>query len=82
MGLTEELEIMKNIQINLLDLVDEENDIEECYQNILQLFEDHKIKDDQHFLISTLLLISKISNNHNRSTNFFVKISKIILYFK
>ena len=71
MSLTEELEIMKSIQKNLLDLIDEENEIEECYQNILHLFEDYKIKDDQCFLISILLLISKISDNHNRSINFF-----------
>ena len=82
MSLTEELEIMKSIQKNLLDLIDEENEIEECYQNILHLFEDYKIKDDQCFLISILLLISKISDNHNRSINFFEKIMKIILYFK
>lgn len=63
----------------LIEFIDEEANIEESYENILLLFYEEKIQEDQHELTELLQLLSAISCNHSRSSNFFEKIERIIV---
>lgn len=77
MSIKELIEEMKNIQINLLDFLDHEDDIEEKYQNLIHIFNEIKIHDDNYKIKSLFYLILKIANNHHRESDFFAKIEKI-----
>lgn len=72
----------KDTQKAFLDFIDNENDIEENYQNLLQLLNDQKIGGDPTELKVYFNLITKVANFHYRSSNFFDKIEKLLLYFK
>ena len=74
------IEEMKNIQANLLNLLD--NDIEENFNNLCTIFEDLEIKKNLHKLKTILHLIVKISNNHYRRPYFFYKLERVLLLFK
>lgn len=80
MSAKEMLDQMKMIQNNLLKFIDEENDIEEHFQNIKEIFEDHQILDK--YLVLVIHLIAQISNNHHQCSNFISKIERILLIFK
>ena len=80
--LREYLDKMKGIQVNFLRFIDENDNTEENYGNLIQLLIDHKIKEDKYDLKSTIYLIVKISNNHVRNSDFFGKIKKILQYLK
>lgn len=73
---------MQSIQNILLQYIEDSEKSEENYQNLIQLLDDHKIRDDKHFLKSFLYLISKISNNHYREKDFFSKIEQILTELK
>lgn len=73
---------MTKIQENILSFIDNEDDNEENYQNIIKLFDDQKILNNPFEMKLILLLISKISNNHYRTLDFFSKIERVLLYFK
>ena len=82
MSIEKYLEEMKKIQKSLLDYIDYETDIEEKYQNLINLFDDNKIHDNQFEIRLLFNLILKISNNHHRETGFFSKIEQILKLFK
>ena len=82
MEIREYINKKKNLYVKLLEFLDDENNKEENYQNLMKILEDQKIKEDFREFKSTLHLINKISNNHNRSENFFSKIEKIFMIFK
>ena len=88
MNLTKLMEVkqcidgIKNIQNNLLLFLDDKNNEEENFLNLIELFEKHQIVQDHNKLYSFLYLLAKISNNHYRSTNFFQKIEKILTILK
>ena len=82
MNYTEYLVKMKNIQQNILEYIENEDDSEYKIQNIIDIVTKNKIVDDRYELIPFLYLITKISNNHQRSTNFFSKIERILDYLK
>ena len=82
MEIPEYLEKKKDLQCDLLKFIDIEDCIEENYQNVIILFNDHKICDSREELQSLLYLLAKISKNHNRSFNFFNKIEQIIQFFR
>ncbi|KAK8891517.1 hypothetical protein M9Y10_028729 [Tritrichomonas musculus] len=75
-------EILTNIQSCLLDFIEKEDNNEENFQDLEILFDEHKIKEKKYYLISIFHLIAEIANNHYRSSNFFEKLGKIILFFK
>ena len=78
----EYLENIEDIQERILTFIEDENNKEENYQNILRLFEDQKILDSPSETKLILTLISKISDNHFRVPNFFSKIEQILLFLK
>ena len=59
---------------------DETNDT--YYQNLIQDIADSKIPENQKELKEFLFMLSKISKNHHRYTDFFTKIEKILLFLK
>lgn len=73
---------IKNIQNDLLLFLDDKNNEEENFLNLIELLEKHQIVQDHNKLYSFLYLLAKISNNHYRSSNFFKKLKKFLLYFK
>ena len=82
MSAEEYLNEMKTIQRNLLEYINNEANVEENYQNLIQIFDDIKIYDNQYKVKSLFYLTLTISNNHHRGTDFFNKIEKILLHFK
>ena len=77
----EYLEEMQKIQQNLLDLLDYENDVEEKYQYLKNIFDDIKIYDDQYKIKSLMYLLLHICKNHHREEGFFNKIEQILKFF-
>ncbi|KAK8846951.1 hypothetical protein M9Y10_019523 [Tritrichomonas musculus] len=82
MNAKEYIENMKTIQQRLLDFIENEDDKEENYENILEIITDQKIQENQHDLKTLLYLITKIANNHHQQPHFFTKIEKILTNFK
>ena len=82
MSIQEYLEKMKNIQKILLEFIENEDNCEENYQNLTNIFDDYKIRKNRYDLKSLLHLIVNIANNHYRGNGFFSKIEKIILLFE
>lgn len=82
MDLNEYLEKMRGIQKELLEYLDNEENIEETFINLINIFDSQKIKENRHELKSILRLILKITKNHYRYPNFFSKIEKIINFLK
>ena len=82
MTIIEYIEKQKKIQNLLLVFIDSDDNVEENYQNLLQLLQNQKIKDNKSELKSFLHLLLHISDNHHRSNNFFGKIERILLQFK
>lgn len=78
------LEKRKEIQSSIHDfIVSNECDTEEKYQNLIQIFNDQGILNNNNKEIKTILrIIAKIANNHYRAPNFFARIEKIMLFFK
>ena len=70
----------KDIEKELLLFLDDDdyNVNEISYQNLQNLFEDQKIRENVH----DLNLINEIANDHHRYPNFFSKIDKLLLLFK
>ena len=76
MSIQEYLYKMKEAEDNLVSFLEENDDIEINYKNIIQFFDKNKFKDDIYELNILLCMISKISNNHYRVPNFFQKIER------
>ena len=82
MNVNEILDEMKKIQTNLLDFLEHADNNEEKFQNLLNIFDDIKIHDNQFKIKPLIYSILKISNNHHREPEFFSKIEKILQLFK
>ena len=82
MNPNEYLDKLKNIQQNILQYIDDVSDSEDKFQNIKDNLTKSKIKDDRYELKPFLRYLSKLSNNHHRTANFFSKIDRIIDYLK
>ena len=76
------LEINKNIQRKIIEFLEHDSNTEENYQNLIQLIDENKIKEDEFKLQELLHLISIISSHHHRSLDFFPKIERILLNFQ
>ena len=75
-------ENLEKIQRCILDFIEKEDNNEENFQNLEILIDELQIKENKYFIISIFHLIIEIANNHNRSSNFFEKLEKIINIFK
>lgn len=69
---------MRSIQNSLLNYIENEDTSGSNYSNLTKLFDDIKIRQNKHELKLLLHLISVISNNHQRFTDFFTKIFQIL----
>ena len=74
--------IMREFQEVLLQYIDNEEDTEEIYQNLIKLFQEQKISENPPELLLIIQQIVHIANYHHRSHNFFDKLQQILLYFK
>ena len=81
-NIQEYMDEMKTIHSYIIIFLDNEGNIEENFQNIIHIFDDHKVHDDRHKIKLLLHLFTKLINNHYRSPNFFNKFEQILLYFK
>lgn len=71
-----------SLQNAILEFIDNETNVEEHFQNIIQLINNQNILTDVNEFRSFLHLVDVISRHHNRSSNFFSKIEKILLILK
>lgn len=78
MSYQEYISKIKSIQDALLSYIDEENQDDELYHRLIEL----KIHEDNDNFKAFLYLISKISNTHYRSHEFYNKIDKLLHNFK
>ena len=69
---------MKNIQISLLDLFEEEINLD----YFIQLLDNNEIQEDPYELYEVLQLLLNISNNHHQTPNFFTKVFQILIHLK
>lgn len=69
---------MKDIQDRILVLLFSNNTSCDEYQNLILLLNDQKIKNDKHELDSIMQIIDRISSNHHRYPEFFIKIEQIL----
>ena len=70
-NVNEFLDEIKKIQINLLDFLDHGDNNEENYQNLINIFIEIKIHENQFKTKSLFYLILKISNNRHHEPEFF-----------
>lgn len=82
MDIQDYLSQRKDVQRALLQFLDQEEDIEEDYQNFINIIIHKKIQENPYDLKEILNLIVKIADDHQRNSTFFSKIEKILLYFK
>ena len=82
MSITNFLEKNKELQEVFLDFIDKQDNIEEHFQNLLEIFQDEKIQDDKHKLKLLLHFVSSIVDDYYRESNFFDKIEKILDNFQ
>ena len=75
-------DMMKNIQNNLLIYIENEDNLEENYQNLIISFDEYKVKNNKNIINSILHMIAAIANNHHRGVGFFSKLEKILLFIK
>ena len=77
------IEEMKNIQNMFLDFIDnDENMQNSCILTNYKYFENLNTQEKCNKLVEIIYLISKIIDNHHRTTDFFSKIEQILSHFK
>ena len=72
MNVNEFLEEMKKIQTNILEFLDNGDNIEEKFQNLINIFDDIKIHDNQFKIKPLFYLILHIFSNHHHKSEFFI----------
>ena len=81
MDIKDYMQKMNNYLENLTEYLDKEDDYQENFKNIENFPKIILDQGDTYLITELLILISKISNNHFRSSNFFSKIEKILSLF-
>ena len=71
---------MKDIQSKFLEFLDNEDNIEENYENLINLIKDQE--RNQHEIKIIVNIIATVTNHHHRSPNFFDKIERLLLFLK
>ena len=77
MTIDEYFKKMKLIQDKILYFINDEYNIEENYNNLIHILIDENIFNYRNKLKLTLILLSKISRNHNRRSNLITKIENL-----
>lgn len=72
------IEKMKKVQLFLIDYIENEDNKEENYENLIKAIEDFNLYTDRDNWKIFLHLLNQISNNHSRVPEFFEKIEKIL----
>lgn len=73
---------MKETQRSILDFIENEENAEENYQNLINFCKNQKIQEDYNLFKSTLYILKNIANNHHRNQDFISKIEKILMNYK
>ena len=73
---------MQEVQNFLLTFLEEDQDIEENYENLMKILTDQKIRENKHELELFLRLINTIGNNHRRVSGFISKIEQLLREIK
>ncbi|KAK8835638.1 hypothetical protein M9Y10_042353 [Tritrichomonas musculus] len=81
-NLDEYIQCRQLIESSLICFIENQDDMEENYQNLIQIFNDYKISEKPDDLKEILSIIISISNDFHRNLNFWEKIQKIILFFR
>ena len=82
MDIKEYIDNKRKIQRAILSFIDEEEESETKYREISTLLADPSLTQNKEELKQVILIISNISNNHHRTTDFFDKIGRIIKLIK
>lgn len=81
-SIQEYIQNIRNIQSSILCFIENNQNNEENYQNLIQLFDDYKILNDPHETKLILTLISRIGDQHYHTLNFFEKIEQVLKFFQ
>ena len=68
---------MKDINSALIDFLDATGDSDSEFKILIEILDKHKIIENHDEVRLSFLLISKIADNHHRSSDFFDKLMKI-----
>lgn len=71
-----------NNQEYLLRYIEEEENNEENFENLTNLFKEQNIYSNRLDQKTLLHILNRISKHHHRTTDFFVKIERVFLIFK
>lgn len=81
-GYPEYLQQMQEFQNRFIAFLDSEENIEENYENLIQLIPKSFFGSDEYEIKPILYIISKVSKNHHRYPNFTEKVTKILKNMK
>lgn len=82
MEIKEYLDRMLNIQNSLIEFIDNDENDEEKYQNLVSLLENFKFRYDKHDFKLFIHLLSVIVNHHLHGKYFYDKIQQILNFSK
>ena len=71
---------MKNIHSLFIDFIDATDDSDSEFQTLIDFLDEQKIFQKQEDVRLLFKLISKITDNHHRTPDFFDKLDKIFQY--
>lgn len=80
MSYQEFTEKMKEFQNQFLAYIENEDNSEENYQNLISFFNEQKFGNNKDEIKLLLYMISNISKNHFRVHNFSYKVEQILLF--
>ncbi|KAK8836221.1 hypothetical protein M9Y10_039853 [Tritrichomonas musculus] len=72
----------KKLQDVFLGYLDDNENVEEHFENLLKICDDQNIKNDSNEFGLFIHFVFNIADNHFRTKDFFFKIEKILLIFK
>ena len=73
---------MKNYEELILQFLDNNDDVENSFKSLINIFKTQKVSENKNELKLLLHLICEISDNYHRSLNFFNKIDQILKFFE
>ena len=82
MEIQEYINQKKSLYENLLSFINDEEDSDDYFRNLLENFQAQRLDQNREELKLLLYLLLKISKNHHRTPLFFEKIQRIISHFK
>ena len=76
------LDAKKELQNHLIEFIDNQDDNQTNYENLITDLQNQSITENKNELKLFLNLLTTISNNHHRYSNFFIKIDQILSFLK